>query len=179
MAPVPAQRYDLFIKAFERKVAEAQQKIEKLRGLEQIYNVVRDVLERFKLPNATTLNMTSDGVAIGIHGAASDSTETFEPLTKAMGEALVRAGLRTNPEPASRIGGWWHDINHIWRVGEDNRVVTLSIDVPDPDGFRDLDVITVTRQSESYEYELRPRTPVEHGHAHFRTVADGPIMEAV
>ena len=61
---VPALRYDLFIKAFEKEVTAAQSRIKAIEAMEQPYNLVKEALEAAKLPNDTTLSLSPSVVKI-------------------------------------------------------------------------------------------------------------------
>jgi hypothetical protein len=124
--PLPAKRYDIFIKYFETKVTEHQKQIECLRTLEQPYNIAKSALELHDYPHATTLSASGTTISIDIKLGDSHYKE-FYPLVETIGKSLVKANLRQDWLPASSSSDTWY-IKHRWSCKHFTILLTLELD---------------------------------------------------
>lgn len=114
MPPVPSKQYDLFIKAYEKFVAERQEEIRKADRLMRVYEIVRGALERARLPNETKLQLTPDGVDVDIYVMEDDRRQLFADLLADIGRELQEARLHDDGIPAINSQGlYW---THTWRI---------------------------------------------------------------
>jgi hypothetical protein len=155
---LPAIRYELFIKAFEKRVTAVQREIEQLRGMEQLYNIVKDAMEAVRLPNEQRLNLHTYNLFAGFRATPTDRLSTFDPVVKAIGDRLRAAGLHDG-EPSVSMGGSACDVDYKWRMA--SRGIWLTIDVPDK-GMADLAVEVETRTTQEQHYTIRHIEPRSH-----------------
>jgi hypothetical protein len=161
MAPLPAPKFDLFIDAFEKMVAEAQERIRKTEDMEQPYNIVRDALTALRLPHDICIKLHSEFLHIQMKALPSDKLADLERVERAIGTALFEAGLHKNPEGTRRSGGTWHDIAHTWYCVTRRGAATVHLVIVIPaEGIVDLAVVTNRYQITDTRYELVPRSKV-------------------
>ena len=98
--PVPAKRYDIFITAFEKYVAERQKEIAKADRLMRPYEIARAALERADILNDTRLELRKDGIYINIVVQENDRREKFEKILQNIGEELYTVKLHPDGAPA-------------------------------------------------------------------------------
>lgn len=132
MPQVPARRYDIFIKAFEKEVHEAQLRIKKMDRLMKPYELVREALERFRMPNTHDLRLDATEVVVIIVPTDDDHWNAFDPLLEDIGKGLAGAKLHSSGVPSvdHEFGLDW---NYRWRlIIADGTVSTVRvrIDVP-------------------------------------------------
>ncbi|MBX9587874.1 MAG: hypothetical protein K2X43_01125 [Hyphomonadaceae bacterium] len=172
---LPSKRYDLFVKAFEKMVTEAQKSIERARAMELPYNAVKEALEAVNLPHDTKLAFGSSSVSVKVTALPEDRLETFESLVKAIGKRLFEAGAHRDGEPASERGGWWHQIQYTWNMRRGDiysGYVMLTVELPS-DGISDIAVQVRKEVYEGRTYLLHPRNPATWAPpANMRTVAE-------
>lgn len=94
MPQVPSKRYDLFIQFFEQRVTEAQKKIEELREFEPLYNVAREVLEKYDFKNDIRIVREGSYLSVKIVANPEDHYKDFIPAVKDMCKELIRLKLR-------------------------------------------------------------------------------------
>lgn len=171
---VPALRYDLFIKAFEKEVTAAQSRIKAIEAMEQPYNLVKEALEAAKLPNDTTLSLSPSVVKIVMHALPSDFLTMFDALCTEIGSRLLTAGLHKDGIPSRTDGGWWHHLQRSWRCFDHDQPCTVMLEVELPDeGLRDLALEKIERTTTVIDYRLTPRDPATYvAPKHFRTVRE-------
>lgn len=174
---LPAYRYDLFIKAFEKKVTAAQAAIEALRAMEQPYNVVKDAMEAARLPNDQQMNMDAKSIGVHLHATPADTLRGLETLAQTIGQRLLAAGMHGDGNPATSHGGSSCCLWFAWnckteRVG--GFQVRLYVSVPHT-GLRDCEVIKSERHTVETDYQLKRIEPPRHAAPeHFsRTQSDG------
>lgn len=97
--PMPSKRYDIFITAFEKVVAEKQKEIAAIDGLMRPYEIVRQALERAKLPNDASIYLLPGKIKVDIPLQDTDGMAVFVPLLKDIGQELVLARLRLKETP--------------------------------------------------------------------------------
>jgi hypothetical protein len=176
----PAKQYDVFIKAFEKRVTAAQEQIEKLRAMERWYDCCKQALETVALPNEHDLNLSGDAIVMSVRALPADRLATFERLVEAVGGSLKAAGLRDDPTPARSMGGCYCDIDFVWRQWRpQHRSVILAIKLPET-GIADVLVQQRTRTTETIEYVLTVASAPDGiaPPANFRTVRE-EIQEVV
>ncbi len=86
--PLPSKKYDIFIQAFEKKVAEAQKEIEFYNSLQRLYQVVWETVNTFDLPNDGGIHMTNGGISIVFTVLETDTYDTFNDIVKALSRSL-------------------------------------------------------------------------------------------
>lgn len=159
---VPVPRYDLFISAFEKKVAEYQQQIRKIERLERVYNVLKEVGESFKLPNDQKLNLEAARVELHINATPDDTLKTFTKLAEAVGAKLKEAGLHRDGVPAISTAGTtvFHKF-HIMDKASNELLATACINVTLPDiGTRDATIRKELRTYSYHEYKIAARDEI-------------------
>lgn len=150
MAPVPAKRYDLFIKAFEKEVAKAQERIAKMDKLMLPYEIVREALERAKLENDVRLTLSEFGVYCYIQVLPTDKESTFIPLLKQIGDELCRHRLHRDGIGSTLNSGY--SFTHTWRLSSIFSAARLivTLDVP-PEGTPYIGIEeTITKEMTEY-----------------------------
>jgi len=146
---LPALTYDVFIKAFEKKVTAAQLAIDRLRKVEAPYNVVKEVMEAARLPNDQDLVMDPGYVCARVTATPDDSLEAFEELAARIGERLKKAKLHPDGIPATSHGGLTCCLWFIWHCPTfDVRMLVL---VPEK-GMRDVRVTAHDRRTVERQY---------------------------
>jgi hypothetical protein len=141
---LPAYRYELFITAYEKKVAEMQEYVRRMEKMEQIYNILVEAATPFRLPNDQDLILNDNSVVLTIKAVPNDMLATFDQLAKSIGEALQKTGLHRDGEPS--VASYGARIEYKFRVGKfdpskDKERPTVSIIVELPTcGIRDADV---------------------------------------
>lgn len=127
---LPAKRYELFISAWEKKVAEAQKELSLLERLSGPYEVVRRVLEEAKLENESSLDMSKRGITLRIQPLDTDRKQVFIILSKAVGVELNRLRFHEDGVPAE--GKTSYDFYYVWQLRDFNPIVEVLvvIDVP-------------------------------------------------
>lgn len=159
MPQVPAKRYDLFIKAFEKKVEEAQKQIAAMDRLMRPYEICRAALELAELENETSLDLRSDGILIRIVPLDHDREEFYHPILQKIGSELLRANLHKDGIPTSSSSSY--DFYHIWRLNcptTESRppTITLRIDVP-LEGTSYIEILKSEPRVQTYtEVERKP-----------------------
>lgn len=163
---LPAYRYELFINAYEKKVAEIQESIRRMEKMERLYNLVVNAASPFRLPNDQSLILNENSVMLSIKAAPDDLLATFDKLAFAVGEELRNAGLHKEGVPAT--GSNWRHMEYKFRVGsfdprKDRERPTVSIIVELPEaGVRDADIkseqctYTYTAFSIHRRHDVRP-----------------------
>jgi len=154
---LPAYRYELFVKVFEKRVSAVQKEIEQLRGMEQVYNLLKDAMESLRLPNEQDIVVSTYYIFVKIVATPMDRLAGFDTAVKAIGRRLLDAKLHHDGEPAVRMGGDWCDVDYIWNC-RNGRGVWLTIRVPDC-GLPDLEVTELERVTQERRYVLRPIDP--------------------
>jgi hypothetical protein len=174
---LPAIRYDLFIKAFEKKVTAAQAAIEALRVMEQPYNVVKDAMESARLPNDQHMNMDARSIGVMLHATQADSLEALETLAQTIGQRLFAAGMHHDGDPATSHGGSSCCLWFAWNCNTERAgsfQVRLYVSVPTA-GLRDCEVIKSERQTVETDFQLKRIEPPRHAAPEHlsRTQSDG------
>jgi hypothetical protein len=153
---LPAYRYELFVKAFEKKVTAAQQAIERMRQMEQPYNILKEVMEAERLPNEQQIWMESSYIAAHVTATENDSLEAFETLAARIGKALLDAKLHRDGVPATSHGGSTSCLWFCWHCGKFD--ARLFVKVPET-GMRDVKVLQVERKTVDYDYVMQRIEP--------------------
>jgi hypothetical protein len=174
---LPAIRYDLFIKAFEKKVTAAQAAIEALRAMEQPYNTVKDAMEAARLPNEQHIHMEARSISVSLQATPADTLAGLEALAAAIGQRLLGAGMHGDGQPATSHGGCACCLWFVWQCKTERAgpfQVRLYVHVPD-DGMLDCEVVKTERRTVEDHYELRRiEIPGRPAPEHFsRTKSDG------
>ena len=148
---VPAKRYDLFIKAFEKEVEKAQAKIRKMDGLMRPYESCRAALEKANLVNETELSLHEQGITIRIVPLDDDRKGFCDQLLKDIGASLKQANLHADGQPADSVCSC--DFYYRWRLrGFEGNIptVTVRLDVPLA-GTKYIKIIETNRQISTIE----------------------------
>jgi ribosome-associated translation inhibitor RaiA len=153
---LPAYRYELFTKAFEKRVTAAQQAIDQLRKLEAPYNLLKDAMEAERLPNEQHIIMDSGRVSVHVTATSYDSLEAFEALASRLGKRLRDAKMHRDGVPATSHGGTVCCLWFRWMCGA--FMVTIFVNVPTA-GMRDVAVTVRERQTIETEYVLQRIEP--------------------
>jgi hypothetical protein len=143
---LPAQRYDIFLTAFEKEVAKRQAEIAEMDCLMRPYEIVRKALEAVKLPNETRLTLSKGTVEATITPKENDHRNSFDELLKLIGSELKLANLHPSGEHAYSVS---YDIFFRWRLSEIRGLKTpatinIRIDVP-YDGTKYIKVVRTKR----------------------------------
>lgn len=128
---LPAKRYDLFIKAFEKEVEKAQEKIKAMDRLMRPYEICRAALEKADLKNETKLELRDDGIRIVIVPLQDDQKDFYAEVMSSLKSDLVAAKLHPTGIPAD--GETSFDFFHYWNLhGFSSRPprIEIRIDVP-------------------------------------------------
>lgn len=151
---VPAKRYDLFITAFEKKVAEAQERISAMNALQGPYSIVREILELADLPNDINLDMTEAGISVRIPVKDDQPFIIFENLARRIGKELHAAGHHQDGIPSCRnvyVDSYFefrlNAAAHI-AAGRAPPLISIHIDVP----FSGTNLVEVTFTEELKTY---------------------------
>lgn len=149
---LPAKRYDLFITAFEKEVARAQERIALLNRMQKVYEVVRSALEVEELKNEVHLALQTDGVTATIQALANDRKEFFTGLLNNIGHGLKRDQLHSTGRPAA--GTIPFAFTYSWNLVSFKPLarVRLVIEVP-LEGTNYIRVIRTPQHAEAYTYE--------------------------
>jgi len=153
---LPAYRYELFVKVFEKRVSAVQKEIEQLRGMEQLYNLLKDAMESVRLPNEQRIAVSAYNIIATIVATPTDRLANFDAAVKAIGGRLLDAGRHYDGEPSVCMGGGWCVVDYQWHVK--SKGVWLTIKVP-AEGLPDLEVTEMERVTQERQYVLRPIDP--------------------
>lgn len=124
---LPAPIFDPWITHFEKEVYKKQQEINKLRDVEQMYNLTVDVLRTHKFPNQSSLTTSPEGIHLTIYLIDANHWRDFQPLADALARALADAHLRS--EPFAGLPDTASDV--YWRLHcTQEKRLTLHLDVP-------------------------------------------------
>lgn len=154
---LPAHRYDLFIKAFEKKVTAAQAAIDALRAMEQPYNTVKDAMEAARLPNEQHIHMEARSIAVSVGATPKDTLAGLEGLAAAIGHRLLAAGMHRDGKPSTSHGGCACCLWFVWQCKTERAgpfQVRLYVHVP-TDGMLDCEVVKTERRTVEDHYELK------------------------
>jgi hypothetical protein len=172
---LPSLRYDIFIKAFEKKVAAAQAAIEAVRSMEQPYNAVKDAMEAARLPNDQSINIDARAISVHLQATPADTLAGLEALAMTIGRGLLAVGMHRDGEPATSHGGsscclWFCWSCRTERAGSFQ--VRLYVGVPH-NGLRDCEVIKSERHTVEADYQLkRIELPSHPAPSNIKTTAD-------
>ena len=129
---LPSKRYDLFIKAFEKKVEEAQKAIAKMDKLMRPYEICRAALEKAELENETKLELNSDGIRVTIIPLQADKKGFYQTVLTEIGKELQRSNLHSTGEASEGVTSY--DFFHRWSLKGFTETIPpkieLRIDVP-------------------------------------------------
>jgi hypothetical protein len=148
--------FDLFIKRFEKEVTEAQQRIEQIRAMERYYNATKAALEATRLPNDTVIAFHPATVKVTIKAVKTDLLATFDRLCEDVGRRLLEVGLHRDGVPATRLGGYWHQVEWSWLHfprASPVRQVIIEVDLP-PNGLLDAKVTCVQVPTISRKFKV-------------------------
>lgn len=134
---------DIFINIFEKHVAEAQKKIENLRNLEQIYNVARSGVLKFKGSNEIDVSIADRIVSVSMTGLISDSSKSCQPLVNLIAEEIDKMPFLkrvTNKPPVSMVNGYSVGcVISFHNPSDASKPLSLSINMSVPsEGMTDL-----------------------------------------
>src|SRR5262245_37363485 len=147
---VPAKRYDIFIKAFEKFVADKQQEVAKADKLMRPYEAVRAALEEARLPNDTDFVLLANSIDLKVYISEEDRRPPFEKLIEDIGARLLDANLHHDGSPSRSEGGrYWR---YAWRLVSEGKTyppsVNLCLEMPNKSGK----YITVTKEEQIVKY---------------------------
>lgn len=163
LKPIPkdrvlAPRYDVFITAFEKAVTAAQERIEKLRSLEGVYSLVRDVMLLHQLPNDHHLLLDEGGVRVTIEAIGTDSIKTFETIAGDIGRKLLERKLHHDGLPS--VGDLSTSRQWMFNIRSLSKNVKVDVNIP-PAGIIDIEVVSTIRHYSFAQHTLRDRqTPI-------------------
>lgn len=156
MPPVPAKRYDIFISAFEKYVADRQKEIARVDRMMRPYEIVRIALERAKLPNDVRLELKDNGVSVNITIMEDDRRPMFDRILEDIGSNLKAASIHPDGCPVHISSGL--TLHYYWRLRG-----LHDIDPPDIDIYLHVPsagtrYINVVRREEIHSYTVRHYT---------------------
>jgi hypothetical protein len=169
---LPAYRYELFIKVLEQRVAAVQKEIEQLRGMERLYNIVKDTMEEARLPQEQDISVSSSYIFVHVTAGPADRLDSFAPVVKALGERLCAADLRNDPEPAVSMGGHAPSVAYVWNIDGFSKTIYLTVHIP-KEGLPDVEVTEMDRVTTERQYVLKRIEPPTYTSPQF-PVAAGP-----
>ena len=88
------KRCDIFINIFEKYVQEQQEKINNLREMEFLYNIVSSVVNNWTIDNAVKVSLDSNTINISIIGKPTDNTIILKSLIQSINDILSEHKLR-------------------------------------------------------------------------------------
>lgn len=160
-----AKRYDLFVKAFEKKVADHQKQIESLQTTEIVYNTIRDLLDGWGFDGDVKLDIEGISkfnhfpvVSINAVGRPIDAAADFESFARKISEKLVDKGWRSSLDISTDHLDYSRTLRYAWITQQPRTRVQFHIDIPTV-GFSDLQ-LTERYETTTYErvvYKFRPR----------------------
>jgi hypothetical protein len=142
-----------------------QREIERLRAMEQPYNIVKEAMEAARLPNDQHITMDPAYIGVSVTATPADSLSYFESLAEMIGQRLVANRMHKDGMPATRHGGCACCLWFTWRceVPPHKRAFQARLYVALPiSGLTDCDVIECTRTSVDIEYEVRRKEPATY-----------------
>jgi hypothetical protein len=130
---VPSKRYDIFITAFDKLVAEAQKEIAKADKLMRPYEIVRGVMERADLKNDVSLYLKPGEIHLYIRVMDDDHREVFDQILREIGRELRGANLHPSGNPGV-FGEGSITLQYFWRLrgidDDDPPTVNVYINTP-------------------------------------------------
>ena len=151
MPQVPNKRYDLFIQFFEKRVTEAQKKIEELRKFEPLYNVVRKILEKHDFNNAIDIREEHKTYLNVVITASEDNHwKDFQEFTMDVCKEMIKRKLRDTmitgniSKTSAWLWGWYISTNL-------SLIVRIYVTFPF-NGNKYLKITRTKVQIEDYDY---------------------------
>lgn len=160
-ANLPAIRYESFLDAFQRAVAEAQQRVKALEAGQPEYNACAEAIRRCPIPNDGELKLLPSGAHIQLYALPYDRKATFDTLAMAIGAELVERKMHGDGVPAENFStAYLPEIVYAFRTKRrDGTVGGVQIEVVLPhEGIVDLEVTREVRTSQTTHYVIAPRT---------------------
>lgn len=157
---LPSIRYESFLDAFQRAVAETQQKVRALEMGQPEYNACAEAIRRCPIPNDGELKLVASGAYIRIYALPSDAKATFDALARAIGTELVERKMHGDGIPAENMDmPYIPELSYSFRTKRrDGTIGGITIEVVIPrEGTVDLDVHKETRVSETTHYRIVKR----------------------
>lgn len=136
------RKCDIFIDVFQKQVTEAQQRIEKLREMEQIYNAVRYGIMAYKGDQEIKVALETTSVRVDMTGTANDTLKTAQSLLDCINNEFEQMPFLqrvSKTKPSVSIGGYGvHGRISFWnKTKTASNSMNLTMSVPD-EGNKDL-----------------------------------------
>lgn len=157
--PVPSRQYAIFIDVFEKRVAEHQAAINKLRGVEHAYNVVTEALKNSRWSGDFSLEASELGIKITAHLGTNDYLDDFaSDIVDRIGSALLSGGLHEDGLPSVADSNIYLSRRWTYQIkAKDILTVSIVAYIDDKTGTRDYRVTSMDRTVTITDHYLERR----------------------
>lgn len=151
-----SKRYPLFISAFKKEVTKVRTQVEKMRDMEEVYNMVCEVFAQRDLNNSMKINMDADMISISVDLVPADVLKPFMEIVEEITAKMQESGLRNDPTPKPKLrSDLTPQVVWIWSCVKNKKysLVRLCLNVPHS-GCANAVVKQIVEMSESCTYEV-------------------------
>ncbi len=156
--------YPQFVVLFEKEVTAMQARIDALRQLERVHNIINPILRRANLPNDCTIALEAGNcVRASFKALPDDRLDDFNKLCADIGRGFKDAEMHNDGTPSTSHGGYSWNATWAWHLTLGNRKwasVTVILNIPSA-GLKDFEWVPHQIQSTYTRYELVPRKAAE------------------
>jgi hypothetical protein len=127
---LPAKQYDIFLKAFEKAVTEAQEAVRKMEAMQIEYICAKEALEAAAFPNDANLTLNKGQVTISVYAKATDDFGMYERFIVDLHKRMVERKVRDQKVPPGLDGRNEHSALAYWAYHTKNGHVGVFVYVP-------------------------------------------------